>query len=133
MNGLYNEKVMAHFRHPKNMGVIKKADAVSTVGNPVCGDVMRMFLKIGKKKGQEIIEDIKFQTLGCGAALATSSVTTELAKGKTLSQALKINADEIVKELGGLPSAKRHCSLLAHEALKKAIANYRQSASTPGV
>ena len=117
---------MDHFRNPKNMGVIKKADAVSTVGNPVCGDVMRMFLKIEKKKGKEVIKDIKFQILGCGAALATSSVTTQLAKGKTLEEAAKIDAPEIIKELGGLPAAKRHCSLLAHEALKKAIANYRK-------
>ena len=126
MNELYSEKVMEHFRHPKNMGVIKKADAVATVGNPVCGDVMRMFLKIRKKKDQKIIEDIKFQTLGCGAALATSSVTTQLAKGKTLEDAAKIDAAKIIRELGGLPAPKRHCSLLAHKALKKAIANYRK-------
>jgi len=126
VNGLYNKKVMEHFRHPKNMGVIKKADAVSTVGNPVCGDVMRMFLKIKKKGNREIIEDIKFQTLGCGAALATSSVATQLAKGKTLKEAARIDASRIIKELGGLPAAKRHCSLLAHEALKKAIASYRK-------
>lgn len=126
MNEFYNKKVMEHFRNPKNMGVIKKADAVSTVGNPVCGDVMRMFLKIEKEKGREIIKDIKFQTLGCGAALATSSVTTQLAKGKTLEEAAKIDAQMIIKELGSLPAAKRHCSLLAHEALKKAIVNYRK-------
>jgi nitrogen fixation NifU-like protein len=127
MNELYSDKVMAHFRKPKNMGEMKNPSATATVGNPVCGDVMRMFIKVAKKNEQEIIDDIKFQTLGCGAALATSSVTTELAKGKTLAQALKINAQMIIKELGGLPTAKRHCSLLAHQALRKVIANYRKT------
>ena len=122
----YTDKVLAHFKHPHNQGEIKDADAVGEVGNPVCGDVMRVYIKVGKnKKGQEIIKDIKFQTLGCAAAIATSSVLTTLAKGKTFAEAVKISKDDIVKELGSLPKEKIHCSILADQALHKAIGIYK--------
>ena len=117
----YTDKLMQHFRQPHNQGVIKKADAIGQVGNKRCGDIMKVYLKIKKNK----IEDIKFETLGCAAAIATSSVLTDLAKGKTLSSALKISKNEIVDELGGIPAEKFHCSVLAEEALKQAIENYQ--------
>lgn len=135
MNKLYSDKVLAHFKNPRNMGVIKNADAEATVGNRTCGDVMKMYLKISKLKNQKskepkkIIEDIKFQTLGCGAAIAASSALTELAKGKTLTEAEKISKTDIVKALDWLPPAKLHCSLLAEEALKKALREYKRKAS----
>lgn len=117
---------MEHFRNPHNMGEIKDADGVATVGNPSCGDVMRLYIKVGKRKGgQEYIKDVKFQTLGCGAAIATSSMVTTLAKGKPLTDAEKMTKDAIVEALGGLPAVKIHCSLLADEALRGAIKNYR--------
>lgn len=124
---MYTEKVMDHFHHPRNQGVIKNADAVGQVGNPVCGDVMKLYLKIKKNPaGAEVIEDVKFETLGCGAAIATSSMLTEIVKGKTLDDALAVGKLDIAKELGGLPEPKLHCSILAHDALAEAIANYRQ-------
>lgn len=124
----YNPKVLRYFAHPKNMGVVKDANTSAMVGNPVCGDVMRLTLKIVKNKaGQEIIKDIKFQTLGCGAAIATSSIATELVKGKTLTEAAKLTDQDIIRELGGLPSAKHHCSILANQALKEAIKKYKIS------
>ena len=122
MTGMYSEKVMEHFRNPKNMGKIEDADAVGTVGNPVCGDLMTIYIKIKDNK----IHDIKFQTFGCAAAIATSSMITELAKGKTLDEALKITRDDVANELNGLPSIKMHCSNLAADALHKAIKNYLQ-------
>ena len=117
---------MEHIRHPRNLGEIKNPDGMATVGNPVCGDIMRLFLKIEKKKGKEYIKDIKFQTLGCGAAIATSSMITTMVKGKPLSQAEKITRKTIANELGGLPASKLHCSVLATDALKKAIEDYRK-------
>lgn len=117
---IYSEKVLKHFKKPLNQGVIKDADAVGEVGNPVCGDVMKIYLKIKNN----IIKDIKFETLGCAAAIAVSSVLTDLVKGKTIEQALKITKDKIVKDLGGLPPQKVHCSMLGVEALHKAIENY---------
>lgn len=108
------------------MGEIKNPDGYAEVGNPVCGDRMRLYLKIGKKKEREYIQDIKFQTLGCAAALATSSVLTEMVKGKTLGEAEKVKSQNVVKALGGLPSFKLHCSLLIVKALKKAIENYKK-------
>jgi nitrogen fixation protein NifU and related proteins len=129
MNLTYTDKVMEHFRNPRNMGEIKKPDGVATVGNPVCGDIMKMYLKIGKKDGEETIDDIKFQTLGCGAAIATSSITSELVKGKTIKEAERLTNEKVTTELGGLPAVKRHCSLLAVEALHKAIADYRDKTS----
>jgi len=119
---MYTEKVLDHFHHPRNQGVIKDADAIGQVGNPVCGDVMKLYLKID---GNEKIVDVKFETLGCGAAIATSSMLTEMIKGKTLNEALKIKNLDIAQELGGLPEVKLHCSVLAHEALIEAIKNYR--------
>lgn len=117
---------MDHFKNPRNQGEIKNPDGVGEVGNPVCGDLMKIYIKVGKnKKGQEIIKDIKFQTLGCGSAIASSSMLTELAKGKTLDDALKISREEIAEKLGGMPKEKIHCSVLAAAGLKKAVANYR--------
>ena len=132
----YSNKVIQHFKNPKNQGVIKDADAVGEVGNPVCGDVMKIYLKVdtpksakGAKKRQEsskaVIKDIKFETLGCAAAIAVSSSLTEMVKGKDLDQAMKITKDDVVKDLGGLPAPKIHCSMLGVEALHKAIENYK--------
>lgn len=123
----YTEKVLEYFRNPKNMGRIENPDGIGKVGNPICGDVMWIYIKVGKnEKGQEIIEDIKFETFGCAAAIATSSVVTELAKGKTLEEAEKISNRDVVEFLGGLPPIKKHCSLLAEEGLKAAIDDYRK-------
>ena len=125
MADLYGEKVMDHFTNPRNVGEIKDADGVGTTGNPTCGDIMKIFLKIGKKDGQEIIEDVKFQTFGCGAAVATSSMVTEMVKGKTLDEAEKISNAAVAEALGGLPPVKMHCSNLAANALHEAIKDYR--------
>jgi nitrogen fixation NifU-like protein len=119
---VYTDKVMDHFRNPRNMGEIPNADGVGTVGNPVCGDLMTMYIKVRDNR----IEDIKFKTYGCGAAIATSSMTTELAKGKTLEEAMKITRASVAESLGGLPKVKMHCSNLAADALHAAIDNYRQ-------
>ncbi|OGV89836.1 iron-sulfur cluster assembly scaffold protein [Microgenomates group bacterium RBG_19FT_COMBO_39_10] len=123
---LYSEKVMKHIRHPQNLGEIKNPDGMGTEGNPVCGDVMRLFIKVGKKKNKEYIKDIKFQTLGCGAAIASSSMLTTMVKGKTLAEAQKVTRQSIAQALGGLPPSKIHCSVLAAAALKKAIKDYQQ-------
>ena len=112
--------------NPRNVGEIKDADGVGKVGNPVCGDIMYVYIKVGKKSGKEIISDIKFKTLGCAAAIATSSMITELAKGKTLEQAKKITRDDVASALQGLPPIKMHCSNLASEALRKAILDYKK-------
>ncbi len=117
---MYSEKVLEHFRNPKNVGVIEDADGVGTVGNPVCGDLMTMYIKVKDDK----IMDIKFQTFGCGAAIATSSMATELAIGKTIEEALQITKQTVAEALGGLPPQKMHCSNLAADALKRAIADY---------
>jgi nitrogen fixation NifU-like protein len=117
---MYSEKVMDHFMNPRNVGEIPDADGVGTVGNPVCGDLMTMYIKI---KGNRL-EDVKFKTFGCGAAIATSSMTTELAKGKTIEEALKITRADVADSLGGLPSIKMHCSNLAADALHAAINDY---------
>jgi nitrogen fixation NifU-like protein len=119
---MYSDKVMEHFRNPRNMGEILNADGVGTVGNPVCGDLMTMYIKVKDDR----IEDIKFKTYGCGAAIATSSMTTELAKGKTLEEAMKITRASVADSLGGLPKVKMHCSNLAADALHVAIENYRE-------
>lgn len=116
----YNEKVIEHYSNPRNVGEIPDASGVGEVGNPVCGDIMKMYLKI--ENG--IITDVKFKTFGCGAAIATSSVSTELIKGKTVEDASKLTNKEVVNELGGLPPVKLHCSVLAEEAIKSAIADY---------
>jgi len=118
---------MDHFTNPRNMGEIKNPSGRGRVGNPVCGDLMELQLKIVKKNGKDYIKDAKFQTFGCGAAIATSSILTEMVKGKTLDEALKITNLAVTEALGGLPPVKRHCSVLAEEALKKAIENYRHN------
>lgn len=119
----YTEKVMDHFQHPRNMGQIENASGVGEVGNTTCGDIMRIYLSVEN----DVITDIKFQTYGCGAAVATTSQLTEMVKGKTLEEALKITNADVAKELGGLPPVKLHCSNLAADALKAAIENYQQN------
>ena len=125
---LYTKKVMQYFMHPKNVGEIKGADGIGKIGNPVCGDILWIYIKVGKKKikgkEEEFIKDIKFKTLGCAAAIATSSVVTEIAKGKTLTNAIKITNRDVINFLGSLPMTKHHCSLLAEEALGEAIYDY---------
>ncbi|VVC71935.1 Iron-sulfur cluster assembly scaffold protein IscU 2 [uncultured archaeon] len=118
--GMYSEKVMEHFRNPKNMGVMENPDGVGEVGNPQCGDIMTVYIKVKDNR----IADVKFQTFGCVAAVATSSMVTELAKGKTLDEALKLTRKDVATELGGLPPIKEHCSNLAAEALHAAIKDY---------
>ena len=118
---MYSEKVLDHFRNPRNVGEIEDADGVGSVGNPVCGDVMSIYIKVK----DDMIEDIKFKTFGCGAAIATTSMTTELAKGKTLDEAMKITRQDGADELGGRPPVKMHCSNLAADALHEAIEDYR--------
>jgi nitrogen fixation NifU-like protein len=122
MSGMYSDKVMEHFRNPKNMGEIKDADGVGTVGNPICGDLMTIYITVKNDR----IKDIKFKTFGCAAAIATSSMITELAKGKTLDEASKITRDNVADELDGLPPIKMHCSNLAADALREAIKDYRK-------
>ncbi len=123
---MYTEKVLDHFKNPRNMGELRNADAVGEVGNPVCGDLMTIYIKVGEKEGSEIIEDISFQTFGCAAAIATSSMVTELAKGKTLDKALEITRKDVADSLDGLPPVKMHCSNLAADALTDSIKNYRE-------
>jgi len=118
---------MDHFRNPRNMGEMKDADAIGEVGNPVCGDLMYIYIKVEKKNGAEIIQDISFQTFGCAAAIATSSMITELAKGKTLDDAMKISRSDVASSLDGLPPIKLHCSNLAADGLQEAIKKYRES------
>lgn len=120
---MYNEKVVDYFMNPRNVGNIAEADGVGEVGNAKCGDVMKIYLDIDEN---EVIRDVKFETFGCAAAIATSSMATEMVKGKTIDEALKITNKDVAEELGGLPPQKLHCSLLAEEALKAAIDNYRQ-------
>ncbi len=124
-HGIYTKNVMRHFKKPHNMGKIKNPSGVGKVGNVVCGDVMYLYIKVKKnKKGKDIISDIKFETFGCVAAIATSSMVTKLAKGKTIKDALKITKLEVAKSLGGLPKIKLHCSVLASDALIEAIYDY---------
>lgn len=123
----YSKKVLDHFTKPRNQGAMDNPDAMATVGNPKCGDIMKMYIKVSKnEKGEEYIEDVKFQTLGCGAAIATSSMATELAKGKTLKEALEITNQMVADELEGLPKEKMHCSNLAADAIRKAINKYKE-------
>ncbi len=119
---MYSEKVMEHFSNPRNVGEIPDADGVGTVGNPVCGDVMKIFIKVENNH----LKDIKFKTFGCGAAIATSSMVTEMAKGKSIEDALQITNKSVAEELQGLPPQKMHCSNLAADALHAAIEDYRQ-------
>ena len=117
---LYSEKVMDHFRNPRNVGVIENPDGVGEVGNPVCGDIMKIYLKIEN----DIITDVKFETFGCGSAIASSSMATEMIKGKTIEEALAVTNKQGVDALGGLPAYKLHCSVLAEEAIKSAVKDY---------
>lgn len=119
---MYTKKVMDHFKNPHNVGKIEDADGIGVVGNRACGDVMKLYIKVQDNK----IIDIKFETMGCAAAIATSSIITDLAKGKTIEEALKITKDNIVEELEGLPPVKVHCSLLAIDALHAAIKDYKE-------
>ena len=117
---LYSEKVMDHFRNPRNVGILEDADGVGEVGNPVCGDIMKIYLKID----DDIITDVKFETFGCGSAIASSSMATELIKGKPVSEALELTNKAVAEALDGLPAHKMHCSVLAEEAIKSAIEDY---------
>ena len=123
----YSEKVLDHFTNPRNVGEIPDADGVGTVGNPKCGDIMKMFLKIENN----VIVDCKFKTFGCGAAIATSSMATELIKGKTVDEALQLTKKAVVEALDGLPAVKVHCSVLAEEAVKAAVADYYKKNNIP--
>lgn len=118
---MYNERVIKEFSNPQNAGELKDANAVGQVGNASCGDIMKIFMKINS---DNVIEDVSFQTFGCAAAIATSSVATSMIKGKTVEEALKITNSQVVEELGGLPAQKIHCSVLAEEAIKAAINDY---------
>ena len=118
---LYSEKVMDHFRNPRNVGVIEDANGIGEVGNAKCGDIMKMYLKIE----DEIIQDVKFETFGCGSAIASSSMATELIKGKPVSEAMQLTNKAVAEALDGLPAYKMHCSVLAEEAIRKALEDYR--------
>lgn len=117
---LYSEKVMDHFRNPRNVGVLEDADGVGEVGNAKCGDIMKMYLKIR----DDVVEDVKFETFGCGSAIASSSMATELIKGKPVSEAAKLTNQAVAEALDGLPAYKMHCSVLAEEAIQSALADY---------
>ena len=117
---LYSEKVMDHFRNPRNVGVIENADGVGEVGNAKCGDIMKMYLKIE----DEVIEDVKFETFGCGSAIASSSMATEMIKGKPVAEAMQLTNKAVAEALDGLPDYKMHCSVLAEEAIKAALKDY---------
>ena len=128
----YSNKVIEHFKNPHNQGVIKDADAEGQVGNPVCGDVMKMYITVSRQqetdnRKEEYIKDVKFETLGCAAAIAVSSMVTDMAKGMTLDKAMELTKDDVVKELSGLPETKIHCSMLGVDALHAAIKNYQKS------
>ena len=122
MEQAYSEKVMDHFLHPRNIGEIPDASGVGNVGNPVCGDIMRLYIKVDNEK----IIDVKLKTFGCGAAISTSSMVTEMVKGRTIAEAMEITNKAVAEALGGLPAVKMHCSVLAEEALKSAIEDYRK-------
>ena len=124
---LYTETVMDHFTHPRNVGEIPDANGVGEVGNAKCGDIMKMYLKINGN----IIEDVKFETFGCGSAIASSSMATELIKGKTIEEALAVTNKQVVDALGGLPAYKLHCSVLAEESIKAAVKNYYDRNNIP--
>ena len=119
---LYSEKVMDHFLHPRNVGIIENADAVGEVGNAKCGDIMKMYLKIK----DDIVEDVKFETFGCGSAIASSSMATEMIKGKPLSEVRNLTNKAVTEALDGLPAHKIHCSVLAEEAIKSALEDYER-------
>ena len=120
---LYSEKVMDHFRHPRNVGVIEDADGVGEVGNAQCGDIMKIYLKVDN----DIITDVKFETFGCGSAIASSSMATEMIKGKPVSEAMELTNKAVAEALDGLPAHKLHCSVLAEEAIQAALKDYQQN------
>ena len=122
MMALYSEKVMDHFQHPRNVGKMDNADGVGEVGNAKCGDIMRMYIKVDPKT--QVITDVKFNTFGCGSAIATSSMATEMIKGKTISEALELSNQAVAEALDGLPAHKMHCSVLAEEAVRAAVKDY---------
>ena len=128
MTHVYSDQVMEHFRNPRNVGEIENPDGVGKVGNPVCGDIMELSIQVK----DNVIEDAKFRTFGCGAAIATSSMVTELVKGKTIEEALEVSNKAVVEALGGLPPVKMHCSVLAEQALKSAIEDYRKKQAGEG-
>jgi nitrogen fixation NifU-like protein len=125
---IYSEKVMDHFTNPRNVGEIENADGIGEVGNPVCGDMMTFYIKVKDNR----LEDIKYKTFGCGAAIAVSSMVSELAKGKTLAEAMEITPKSVAEELQGLPTNKYHCSNLGAQALHKAIENYQEKQKSGG-
>ena len=125
---LYSETVMDHFRHPRNVGVIENADGVGEVGNTKCGDIMKIYLKIEN----DTISDVKFETFGCASAIASSSMATELIKGKPVSEAMTLTNQAVAEALEGLPAHKLHCSVLAEEAIQQALEDYAQRSGTPG-
>lgn len=130
--GPYTKKVIEYFKNPHNYGRMKNPDGTGKVGNITCGDVMHLYIKVGKnKRGQEVIKDAKFETFGCVAAISTSSVVTDLAKGKSLKEALAISRDDVVDSLGGLPPIKYHCSVLAVDALSEAVYDYLSKNNKP--
>ena len=124
---LYSEKVMDHFENPRNVGKMPDADGIGEVGNAKCGDIMRMYIKVDNG----IISDVKFNTFGCGSAIASSSIATEMIKGKTIGEALKITNKDVVDALGGLPAYKLHCSVLAEESIKSAVKDYYDRNNIP--
>ena len=124
---LYSDKVMDHFQNPRNVGKMENADGIGEVGNAKCGDIMKMYLKIKDDR----IEDVKFETFGCGSAIASSSMATELIKGKTIEEALAVTNKQVVDALGGLPAYKLHCSVLAEESIKTAVKNYYDRNNIP--
>lgn len=125
---LYTDKVMDHFEHPRNVGVIEDADGVGEVGNPVCGDIMKMYLKIE----DDIIQDVKFETFGCGSAIASSSMATELIKGKPVGEVMQLTNKAVAEALDGLPAYKMHCSVLAEEAIRSALEDYEKRKAGEG-
>ena len=129
MNQGYSTKVMEHFASPHNVGEIEDADGIGKVGNPVCGDIMNMYIKVTNN----VITDVKFKTFGCGAAIATSSMATDLIKGKTLEEALALTNDAVAEALGGLPKIKMHCSVLAEQAVRGAIDDYLKKTTGKGL
>lgn len=126
---LYSEKVMDHFKNPRNVGEMPDADGIGEVGNAKCGDIMRMYIKVDKKT--QVITDVKFMTFGCGSAIATSSIATEMIKGQPISKALELSNKAVVEALGGLPAHKIHCSVLAEEAVKSAVKDYYDKNGIP--
>ncbi|MFH0840715.1 MAG: iron-sulfur cluster assembly scaffold protein [bacterium] len=128
---MYTDKVLQHFKNPSNQGVLENPDAVGQKGSPVCGDIMKIYIKVGQRDNhgqtEDYLEDIKFETLGCAAAIAVSSALTDLVKGKSLEEAMQINREHVINDLGGLPTPKIHCSMLGVEALHEAIKNYKEN------